>query len=103
MAPHLKKPGVIVLGVVNNLPQFGEVVDVYVLGTNRFHLYVRILDTQHFNHHSHCYIVCRSVSFKLISPNDLYTHSILHLRSLSSTELVVIPKYHIYNSVYTIV
>lgn len=98
-----RSSAVIVLGVVADLPQFGEVKEVYVVGANRVLLYIRLLDTQHFFHHCHCYVVRRSSSFKVVSPSDMYTHSLLYLRYLtisSSFKLVVVPKYHMCNSLY---
>ncbi len=88
----------VVLGVIEEFPQFGEVLEVYVAGTNRVLLYTRILDTHDFSQHYHAYVVQRSSSFKVVTPDDLYTPSLLHLRHLSingSTKLVTITKYHV--------
>ena len=86
------------MGVQADYPQFGEVVEVYVVGTNWVILHTRILETIEHAHHYHAYVISRTTEFKLLTPDDLYTHSLLHLRHLradSHTKLVVIPKYAI--------
>lgn len=97
------KPAIIVvLDVKDDFPVFGEVVEVYVVGDNRIILYTRILETTYYNHHFHAYAVVRSPSYKLITPNDLYSPSVLQLHHLHVGQVVtsiVVLKYHIVNSV----
>ena len=79
-------------------PQFGEIAEVYVVSTNRVILHTRILETIEHAHHYHAYVISHTPQFKLLTPDDLYTHSLLHLRHLRAdgdTKLVVIPKYAI--------
>lgn len=95
-----RSSAVVVLGVFEDLPQFGEVMELYVVGANRVLLYIRLLDTQCFFHHCHCYIV--RPSFKVVSLNDLYTHSLLYLHYLAipNSLKLVVPMYHTCNSVH---
>lgn len=93
---------VIVLGVENDHPKFGQVLAVYVVGTNRILLQTENLQTQSFSNHYHGYIVDRSSSeHKLFCLDDLYSPFPLHLRRLQcdgSTKLFVVAKYHIMQS-----
>ena len=95
-------PAVVVLGVEEDLPKFGEIVNVYLVSKSTVLLYTRLLHTLHFCKHYHAYAISRLSCFKLVSPRDLYTHSLLyirHLRAPGCNKLVIVPKYHICNSV----
>lgn len=95
-----KPSALVVLGVQedNLWPQFGEILEVYVVGLNRVILYIRTFKTVEYIHHYHAYGISRTADYKLISPEDLYSHSLLylhHLRTDSCTKLVVVTKYTI--------
>ena len=94
---------VIVLGVKEDLPEFAGVRDVYVVSTHTILLYTRLLQTLEFCRHCHAYAICRFSCFKLVSPKDVYTHSLLyirHLRADGCNKLVIVLKYHICDSVW---
>ena len=71
---------------------------MYIVGTNRIVLHTRILETVEHTHHFHTYVITRTTNFKIITPHDLYTPSLLHVRQLRAdgcNKLVLVPKYAI--------
>ena len=85
---------------------FAEVMEIHVEGASNL-LYTRLLHTLNYLPHYHAYAIRRSTILKLLSPKDMHTHSLLYICHLGTDckELVIVPKYHTYNSVsmYTMV
>ena len=95
---------IIVLGVNDDYPVFGQVCDIFASDSNIF-FKVKKLITTAFSQHHHMYTVEYSTDYKTVSYDNLYCNVTLHLRQIrmadSTSLLGIVPKYHILRAVQT--
>ena len=70
-------------------PVFAEVLDVYIYNHKPI-LYTRLFETEHYNHHYHCYVVKPKSVFKVLDTELLYRPYVFHMRKLQSSTVMVL-------------
>ena len=85
-----KKPAAILCGMENNQPVFGNIIDLFVIGSNRLVACVRRYTTISFMKHCHAYHIERTSTTEIVSLASCPTT--FHIRTLID-RLVIVPKF----------
>ncbi len=82
----LYKPGGVVVLHVDNVPVFGNIIDLFVLTVDDFYFVCEILHTECFNPHFHAYQVCKAdkIQYHICKVSHLSDHYCLSKYQLSS-------------------
>ena len=92
----------VVLGVEDDYPVFGQTEALFVVELGRVYLAVTKLTTVEFNHHRHLYLVRRTSETLCVAQNSLCTPFPLHCRRAvidAHTCMAVIVKHHLLGTV----
>lgn len=92
-----KKDHVIVCGLTEEEPHFGQITDIFQTRTEETLFVMRILFVSHFNTHYHAYEVSLTANIKVYKYNKFIDHHPLHVsKSFNSNKsLFVVMKYHL--------
>ena len=95
-----KKPSAILAGVEEDLPVFAEVVDVFVY-SNKPILYTRLFQTEHYNHHYHCFVLKAKPLYKVVDIESIRQPTVYHIRKLPSdtSAYAIVPKFFVCGTV----
>lgn len=90
---------VVILGVDEDYPVFGQVKTVYMIDTTQPMAIVTVMTTLAFNMHYHGYILANSTSTRIISLKMLHSPFPLHARTCPNGDRLVVMKHHISGTV----
>ena len=91
-----RKPCALVLTVDEKAPTFGNLLDIYVVGSVSVYFKVQPFDTIEYNSHFHCFTVKYSeAATKILSCTSLFSFVPHHVRILPGTisTLCVVPRH----------
>ena len=86
---------IVILGVDEDYPVFGQVQELYMIDTTKPMAIVTVMSTLTFNVHYHGYILGYSTSTRAISLKTLHSPFPLHARRCPNGDKLVVMKHHI--------
>ena len=98
-----KTPCALLLRIVDDYPQFGNLTDVYVLNSTRVVFNVCVMETVTFLSHYNAYCVTPSPIHRVVPLSNLHSPFPVHIHHIvisDITKLVVVPKYHVSGCLY---